>query len=211
MKGILFKPEMIKAIVEGRKTVTRRVIKPQPELDAGGYYWNFYSKDGGRIRVAFYTDKTDDMTKYARYQPNEVVYIKEAWAISNVYDNYEPSDPIIKDDTTVPIHWLLDSEKPDWCGRTRSPMHLLANKARYFIQITDVRAERLQEITVEDCIAEGHPFGAILEGLNDTQIAIARVSRRGWYQSLWDSINKDHPWQSNLWVWRYAFSLTGGE
>ncbi len=81
--------------------------------------------------------------------------------------------------------------------------------SRITLEITEVRVERVQEISVEDCISEGYPFGLIPEGLNQVQIAIAKVSRRGWFSSLWDSLNakRGFSWQVNSWVWPISFKV----
>lgn len=155
MKGILVKPDIWKgkqkALEQYGMAVTRRVIK------LGDGEWELLpGSDKDSLVWLFRNDLCDIVLVKPRYQHGETVYIKEGWAISYIYDNYEPSDPMIKDDPTVPIRWLADGTKPDWCGRTRSPMHLLANKARYFIKITDVRAERLDlPLPPEELALEG--------------------------------------------------------
>ncbi len=158
MKGILFKPEMIKAIREGRQTQTRR------------------------LNTGF----------GQRYAVGEVVYIKEAWATENKYNHLKPSE--LPNNATI---FYLDNIKydPFYIGIKRSPLFLQERFACDFIRITDVRPERLQDITEEDAVAEGilpenHPL--------DAPPAMR-------YASLWDSINPKYPWASNPWVWRYEF------
>jgi len=156
MKGILFTPEMIQAIVEGRKTQTRRVIKPQPKYLEGNPYsqWFWCKQDISEIEAlqkginhAVWWDGVKNpnvMTAFARYQVGEVVYIKEAWGPA------EGLKVLYKASETELSHY-----EEILIGGWRSPMFMPANNARYFITITDVRAERLQEITEEDAIAEG--------------------------------------------------------
>ncbi len=160
MKGILFKPDMIKAIIEGRKTQTRRVIKPQPFL--GDKFQNY-----------------EPLVGKPRYQVGEVVYIKEA----GVWDE------------RVRL-FAYKANMPDLTAKWQSPRFMPAWAARYFIQITDVRAERLQEITEEDAIAEGCPSALV---------TLATVPMVEWYKHLWDSINPKYPWSSNPWVWVISF------
>ena len=179
MKGILFKPDMIQAIIEGRKTQTRRVIKPQPKADlikhANSSYW-----------ISGLTDDTYERVHIPRYQVGETVYIKEAWCESYYGE---------------PICYKLDGkESPGPKGFWRSPIFLKAINARYFILIKGVRAERLQEITPKDCIAEG-----IIEEYGDG------LALRDKFENLWDSINKDYPWESNPWVFRYEFEYQAKE
>ena len=184
MKGILFKPDMHKAIREGRKTVTRRVIKPQPPVaslpvDLVGEF-SVLGKD-----------------YRARYQVGEVVYIKEAWYA----DNNDKGELYYRAD------WAedqVDYVVPKW----KSPLFMPAWAARDFIQITGVRAERLQEISPgELCTTElereGIPYKNRF-GIDFTT-RLERYVLLEDFKKLWDSINKEHPWASNPWVWRYEF------
>jgi len=182
MQGILFKPDMIKAIVEGRKTVTRRVIKPQLE--------HFhYTTD------AQYPCLPDGEQIQPRYKAGETVYIKEAWATYQANDDW--TIPQIPDKATI-FYKLDDPDGFSPIGKWRSPMFLKAIHARYFIRIKDVRAERLNEITEEDAIKEGAI--AHLDNRNPYP--------RHHFVILWSSINKPpFDWQSNCWVWRYEFEL----
>jgi hypothetical protein len=164
MKGILFKQPMIQAIVEGRKTVTRRIIKPQPPIDSLG------NIRGGEFSVC-----GRDYT--ARYQVDDVVYIKEAWMETPsgkvlTRSEFEDKLKMVEVYALPEIHW-------------HSPMFLKAIHARYFIKIKDVRPERLQEIDSEideaahDTIKEGCPVDLI-----DYPTA-----RYIWFKNLWNSIN----------------------
>src|SRR3990167_4908351 len=133
MKGILFKPDMIKAITEGRKIVTRRLIKEQ----------------------------TDDWrVAHPRYKVGEIVYVKEAWHFLNVPENraspydfgVEYIDGAISwwTDNSNEMNYPLDEKK-------RSPMFLPEKFARLFLKILSVRPERLQEIPSPDIHSEGLP------------------------------------------------------
>lgn len=173
MKGILFKPDVwkakLKVLEQYREAQTRRVIKPQPDADGG--------IDGCN------TIYDHNIKEFARYKVGEVVYIKEAWGAD--------------DDGQLVIFYK--SETPDWGGKWHSPMFLPAKFARDFIQITDVKAQRLQEITEEDAKAEG------VEPLNHFANTNIGCHYRESYIELWDSINKKYPWSSNPWIWRYEF------
>ena len=177
MKGILFKPEMIQAIVEGRKTVTRRVIKPQP------------------IIAQTYKGLTLKDLEYdgfkPRYQIGETVYIKEAgaWDNKTKFRAYKANMP----DTQT--KWQSPLLMPEWA-------------ARYFVLIKDVRAERLQEIAEQDAKAEGAT--PIYESTPTGYYFDFAGYIRGFHR-LWDSINKDYPWESNPWVFRYEFEYQSKE
>jgi len=186
MKGILFKPDMIQAIVDGRKTQTRRVIKNQPIL-MDKYYEKAFRKDFG--------------LRKPRYQVGEVVYIKEAWATEKMFDDLTPSEIEGTPVGTVPIWYRHGDTQFDRFGQTRgrwrSPRHMPEWAARYFIKILAVRAERLQEITEED---------AISEGIDSDFQEYPRLA----FLELWNSINKDYQWESNPWVFVYEFNFSKG-
>lgn len=191
MKGILFKPDMIKAIVEGRKIVTRRIIKPQPNERIVG--------DMLQANI-FYRDGDPNQIYHPKYLCGETVYIKEAWELH--YDKLTTSfyidfsNPRLSKRVDVPKEWL-ESDKPLF--RKRSPMFLPEKFARYFIKIKDVRPERLKEINNphDEVLKEGYPFGYNICELHETPVKT--------YERLWDSINKKTPWASNPWVWRIEF------
>jgi len=196
MNGILFKPDMIKEIVEGRKTQTRRVIKDPRR------HFNQYNKglSIGDIQREIELNLKPNFP--SRYQVGEVVYIKEAFRVYGWDDEggqfwLQYKDEVVGQslcvtDEIVCKYWAPNNYWPE--EEWHNPRTMPAWAARYFILITDVRAERLQEITWQDCVKEGitapdHAFELLI----------------GNYQTLWDSINPKHPWASNPWVWRYEF------
>ena len=227
MKGILFKPDMIQAIRDKRKTVTRRTggLKeinqdtdrwvaahpvPRNRLLHTPYkgLWEF--KDGSNcFRLA-----------KPRYQVGETVYIKEVhyrfghWAKNGFTKtgrqkwvfkrSYEPGNFRYIENPPSYVHPNNHREIVGWFKR--SPLFMPAWAARYFIKITDVRAERLQEISWGDCLAEG----IVQKG----DLFLAKCSYtvpQGAFIELWDSINKDYQWGSNPWVWRYEFKFSSIE
>ena len=213
MKGILFKPDMIKAIVEGRKTVTRRVIKPQPAPGQAidNLFGGFYLVEMGEN---FPIDIIERVKP--RYHVDETVYIKEAWRLGGYIWQKEAEIIFRSDGAIIIVPWNDWLEKNTKYGAStgdigagklhewRSPMLLLADFARYFIQITDVRSERLQEI-------ENEPDGYKKEGYSPLYL----MGKDGnqfeasldfaWYENLWDTINPKYPYSSNPWVFRHGF------
>jgi len=185
MKGILFKPDNIKAIVEGRKTQTRRRVN----IDSLGWIYKgiFYG-----MAEFDHKDSNERISIRPRYQVGETVYIKEAWSSYGVPPNEKA---FYKDEKGLDIKavgWHTPLFMPEWA-------------ARYFITITDIRAEKLQSITEEDAKAEGAPEIFTID--NDQLLyPDVRGYRRG-FLFLWNCINKDYQWESNLWVWVYGFKL----
>jgi len=225
MKGILFKPDMIRAIVEGRKTVTRQPLNPQPEWLSEAWYWKHSRFDNGDGVPYFHSRQIspsilEAMKPCARYHIGETVYLKEAWA--KVYDDWPPYEEEektpyhieYKSDTgdTYPGHWPRDCKDDEACGRWKSPQFLPEKFARYFIQIVDVRPERLQDITEEDALREGiqwNASGPLHAHYLDTKLKawMNFETARKAYADLWDAINPKHPFALNEWVWRIEFKL----
>ncbi len=204
MKGILFKPDMITAIIDGRKTVTRRLgglkeINQEPDM------WRTAGTEDGMFCFDRITPDEWYLPIKPHYQIGEVVYIKEAWCedwlgstIFYKLDGGESPGPKVYFGKDGKWH---DYKHPFW----RSPMFLKAVNARYFIKITGVRPERLQEITYDDCWAEGIDIHLPKEHRLNEKV-VEQVTPKTYYKELWDSINPKYPWLSNPWVWVYSFS-----
>ena len=192
MNGIPFKPDMIKAIVEERKTQARRLsglakVNQEPDTwcspmsNTAGTAWLFSPQPGG-IGISV----------KSRYQVGEVVYIKEAICFE-CYGETSPKFCCFKEEHNK------DCDSAIW----HSPLFLPERVARYFLKITDVRPERLQEITSEDCRAEGLTAASY----ELWKVANIETFWRGRYQRLWDSLYPKQTWASNPWNFVYTFEL----
>jgi len=205
LKGILFKTDMIQAIVEGRKTVTRRLGGLNDinmiGLDGAGQptspdqYRLLGIHDGlaDFVRTAVATPSLNIGVVYhckPRYQVGETVYIKEAWRPDDTFKG--GGIPRLGIQFGEAVIWKADN--PDQSGKWHSPMMMPQWAARYFILIKDVRAERLQEIPHNEVIAEGID-------ITTTNYPSTK------FKELWNSINKDYPWESNPWIFKYEFEL----
>ena len=213
MKGILFKPEMIQAIIGRRKTQTRRVIKPQPP---DGYHSPIHILDGA---YGFQKPSQGHPPFLARppYRAGETVYIKEAYCpecykIDGIEDACYRIDEDDLESTPTPIDCL----QLKW----ESPLFMPQWAARYFIVILDVKAQRLQEITNEDIVAEGVLRGEFKCNPGFPNAVAWRYHDGGEYwgqsgvpvfQRLWDSVNPKYPFDSNPWVFVYEFKATLGD
>ena len=198
MKGILFKPKIIQAIIEGRKTQFTRVIKPQPKRINDDFDGTWEWKEKGH----YYDDLTlaSMLRENARYQVGEVVYIKEAFCpecykIDGVEDACYKIDEY--DPESIPTY--IDCLEFKW----KSPLFMPAWAARYFIVITDVEVQKVQEISFVDILYEGWDVRTS-EPLTDRT---AGEDARDWFRNLWDSINPKYPWESNPWVFAYTFKI----
>lgn len=171
-----------------------------------------------------------------RYQPGEVVYLKEAWKYCGTQHISEGGAILLKHSRTsttikysdgayrtiaIDTPWRRSYAREGY----QSPLFMPEWAARDFATILTVQAERLQEITFEDCLAEGIVDSPAWTGFDfkapeplhpedlSNEEAYKEISR-GWedyayqaFQGLWDSINPKYPWASNPFVWRYTLKL----
>jgi hypothetical protein len=168
-KPILFSAPMVRAILDGRKTQTRRIVKPQPtEMDSG---W-FPGPPGDKRNAKHYASEAH-LRKglaedFAPYRPGDLLYVRETWQAIHVYvdpetgygDDLTHSHGIPKGPGTW---WQITYEatdrhekhKEDRGFPWRPSIHMPKWAARLWLRVVGVRAERLQEITEADARAEG--------------------------------------------------------
>ena len=190
---------MHRAIREGKKTVTRRLHNLK-EINQEPDSWYLVATFDDNSLFRFGSDKLDkDLLIKPRYQVGEVVYLKEAWYIGRIISR-DKADVFFGNKLeyiTVPWNdWLEQQYINDSWDESRSPLFMPAWAARDFVQILSVRPGRLQEITSEDCYAEGVSFrGDSVQKPKDA------------YRDLWNSINPKFLFESNPWNWRIEFKL----
>lgn len=216
MKAILFNTDMVRAILDGRKTVTRRVVKPQPSIECshGGYH-EFIRDDftDGSIFTGFVCKKCGCGvcgphfkfpigTSWIRppYRPGDILYVRETWTSWSRTCGTIPRILYKADRYT-------DAEKIKW----RPSIHMPREASRLFLRVTDVRVERLQDISSQDIEREGIDL-TDLQGLG----CVTRGEYVYAFQQLWDStINpKDralYGLDANPWVWVVEFEIISRE
>lgn len=195
---ILFNTDMVLAILDGRKKVTRRCLKYPYTVHPNGYI----TKPRGNENLCPYIPP---------YQLGDILYVRETWStrqsntcIGNTtgicpYDSCETaSGPCFDDEYIYKATDNLDSSVRKW----HPSIHMPKKAARIFLRVTDARVERLQDITIEGIRAEGLTSAAVHVG--DMEIAIQE------WKILWDSTIKktDLPlygWYVNPWVWVIEF------
>lgn len=178
---------MVRAILESRKTQTRRIIKPQPD-DSGLHDHSRFPMSLESIQKGWWgtDDLTGEMRRFnCRYgQIGDVLWVRESFRIirGNVTgDEYDyPAETIYKADGAH--------------GPFKPSIHMPKSACRIFLEITDMRVERIQDITAADCLAEGITAG---DYPNDIP-AMAFVD-------LWMTINGEGSWISNPWAWVVCF------
>jgi len=196
---ILFSGEQVKAILDGRKTQTRRVVKPQPySLCDGVMYdpacgWLF--KGGGILQCPYGV-------------PGDRLWARETWRISTGLQNDHNGLVVYKGNGQKIIYWqdghrihnklgFIEKDSPE-ALRWRPSIHMPRWASRITLEVTAVRVERLRDISIEDARAEGvEPMGS--EGDS--------WRWRASFHYLWDSINvkRGYSWESNPWVWVVEF------
>lgn len=203
-RGVLFSGPMIVALLENRKTQTRRIFNGTIEETKPGV-WHVASRHGGVI--------TDDEARiselaadYVPYAVGDRLWVREAWATLKSGDgiragNLWAGSPLIYYANAGTAN-LAEGVVPTW-GRLRASMHMPRWASRLTLTVQRVRVQRLQEISEEDAIAEGAYPIAI--GLKEDG------AYRCWYHQLWDSLNAARaPWSSNPWVVAYTFNVRHG-
>lgn len=190
---IIFSTDMVKAILEGRKTQTRRVIKPQPpnSWKFDGFY------DNGDISFS-HPAGVKKIHKCSYGKVGDRLWVRETWeeSIKNLFGK------------SVILYKADYIDKPDDianASKWKSPIYMSRWASRITLEITDIRVERLQEITANDCVKEG--CGRTL-GTNP------HYHPRDRFKDLWNSIyaRNDRPdgyckysWENNPWVWMISF------
>lgn len=214
MKSILYKPFLAKQVRDGNKTQTRRIMIVDNALDLTGwtvestssYYFGPIGSE--RIKVT------------PKYKIGETIYIKETFEINGAYsENLLRFWVDIKYNDGKTESFAVEQEVFEkYCekvGKKYSPLFMPEIFARTFLKITNIRAEKLQDISEDDAIAEGvealfdNAFGDdFYQNYLEPSGREYLNSARGSFQTLWDSINgKDESkcWDANNWVFVYEF------
>lgn len=210
MKPILFNTEMVKALLDGRKTVTRRVVKPKCKH-------NFVSSgiDGEPAECRMIDIETQEIVRhvYPPYQPGDILYVRETYG---TYSTFNGHSYAYKGDYID----FENSEKAKKLVKRWIPsIHMPKEAARIFLRVTDVRVERLQEIDVDGSIAEGAwgggqpniPFSFLYK-----EHPKASCNAVASFAHIWDSTIKpsDLPlygWEASPWVWVIEFERISKE
>lgn len=217
---ILFNTDMVRAILDGRKTVTRRVVKFLPGKKPN---WTGYIKDG----LVLYNGTNEPCNKLCQYQPGDYIYVRETW---NTY---------CEGCLSKELESVLGSTCTHSCGENgngyyyratdknhnnwRPSIHMPKEAARIWLKVTDVRVERLKDITEEQAEAEGFRFTppclsrvsedsyCDLDGPCTSKIKYCDMSAGELFgKVLWDSTIKKsdldrYGWDANPWVWVIEF------
>ena len=206
---ILFSSPMAQAILDGRKSMTRRVLKPQPKAWHLGYM-NIFENGVHKalLNGPDYPDGPDDEVT-CPCQPGDILWVRETWCKLWALDACD--QPI---DGTEAFYYAADGYNPTpfnafpdedgfigdrSCPKWRPSIFMPREVARLFLRVTAVRVERLQEINGQghhdDVLKEGWPF----ENQGHTPVKD--------FMRLWDTLyaKRGYGWENNPWVWVYSF------
>lgn len=204
IKPILFNTEMVRAILDGRKTCTRRLIKPQPDKKHI-YPLGFVTDSTEKKEVGcfgFAANEYGGSIQYVkppyRYAPGDILYVRETWKKApNGYYYYEDWQ---RNDIADVTKW-----KPS--------IHMPKEAARIWLKVTDVRVERLQDIDEDGAVKEGIPWSECRNC--KAPFGCDACAGEGYdeidaFAELWDSTIKKidldfYGWNANPWVWVIEF------
>lgn len=230
IKPILFNTEMVRAILDGRKSCTRRIIKPQwEECPHCKYVHKEYIYD--KLAENVYCARCGYPLvpeRRAPYQPGDLLYVRETWGISNMDDEskmayivYRASEEQknegcrevhLPDEKFEKMYESMAESEPEW----RPSIHMPKEAARIWLKVTDVRVERLQDIDEDGALLEG------AQGIRCDHVALGEhgctdCMNTGWieppqvgFMQIWDSTIKKsdidrYGWDANPYVFVIEF------
>lgn len=181
IKPILFNTEMVRAILDGRKNCTRRLVK---FLAKKNPLWTGYIKDG----LMLYNGRNEPCIRNAPYQPGDILYVRESYS-----------------ELSFGYVYKADGENIDHLGnviRWHPSIHMPKEAARIWLKVTNVSVEQLQGITIDSIRNEGLSSMAVHAG--DMEITMEE------WKNLWNSTIKksdldSYGWNANPWVWVIEF------
>ncbi|HCI6368945.1 hypothetical protein [Klebsiella pneumoniae] len=200
-RGVIFNGEMVRAILHGRKTQTRRIMKPQPEpCPRGGHWWPsnvfktmLHVEDEMQNGKGGWGGLVGDACPFG--DVGDRIWVRETWAeagasapdlklyranypehVPSIYENVPPAEE---------IRWTPSIHMPRWASRI-------------LLEITNVRVERLRSMSQDDARAEG-----VIAASGPMEAGLA-------FRELWDSIYGEESWKANPWVWVIEFKRVEG-
>ena len=190
---ILFNGEMVRAVLDGRKTQTRRVMKPQPKPLTGGWMYDrkYFADDAQMKNYLFHDVYGEKGSPYGSAYADgtgDLLWVRETW-----HPTGREQTALYRADGQCEVaQWKPSIHMPRWASRIT-------------LRVTDVRVERVQELEESEIGAEGieRPewWNNMDSWINGEDLA------KEMFAQLWNSINaaRGHSWQSNPWVWVVEF------
>ncbi|MGQ3820309.1 hypothetical protein [Pseudomonas alliivorans] len=191
-RPILFSAPMVRAILSGQKTVTRREVKKPAALDclAAGFEPAFLALPGNA-----------DLCPYGK--PGDRLWVREAFGLQVRHYGGGTGEHIVYRASNPDAIYCKSAEGREYPVKWKPSIHMPRHSCRILLEITDVRVERLQDISRSDIRTEG------LECPPELASDDVSPNYRDWYpaawRDLWQSINGAESWNANPWVWVVEF------
>lgn len=210
-RPILFSTPMVQAILEGRKTMTRRVVKDEPK----GEPWIFSNMEEDHAWFKWNLPPSSFVSRKCPYgQAGDILWVRETWCDYN--DGYSEEHAHLK---SPEPHYLYraDCKEFEKAKIWRPSIFMPRSACRLRLKITDIKVERLQDISEEDAIAEGIEWkikypeeSPNTKYYRDYLFADRLAFGIGFkakqsFRSLWHKINGEESWNANPWVWVVSF------
>jgi hypothetical protein len=211
---ILFSTPMVQAILEGRKTQTRRLINVDPKADYLpdlNLLGNTFVEPDGKL-----VEPTMAAVIKPKYNVGDVLWVRETWCyvmLDHAHDllegRRESNQFVFK--TEVHEDWMLYA-KEKYGYKWKPSIHMPKEACRLFLRVKSLRVERLQDINHKDAIAEGIDSKNTVVSLTPVTAYRDYVNQDNYFQrpdysfmTLWQSINGPESWDANPWVWVVEF------
>lgn len=234
-RPIIFNADMVRAVLDGRKTQTRRIIKVQPESnqlgllritdstkrnDIGKYHWAESNATGNHARSKLFACPFGAVGDH--------LWVKETWSVvSHAFDDDGLMIDYVPDRPAIAVHekpfgngyysghaiyaadggftWGDDDGCVDGRSCWKPSIHMPRWASRITLEITGVSVERLWDITEDDAKAEGCTFEALRFKPGTREVEEMGHTAVYQFGGLWQSIYGDDSWQANPWVWVIEF------
>lgn len=211
MKRLSMSAESMRAILAGRKSLTTRVVVPQPDEMGTKWAWSYHRRSiyGDAAEMAKF------MAQHAPYHAGERVALTEPWspwadeatkqaARESMFDDPLPVGPVVYASDFAPGCPPLDV---GGCERWRSARYMPAEFSRQIVTITSVSAGRLWDMTYRDFVREGYAEPVdTRESLTGDELRAKLKAADDWYMEWWRRLNGErYPWETNPWVWHDGF------
>lgn len=192
---ILFNTEMVRAILAGKKTVTRRAVRPKYKGDESGFEVLTNMGTGERwLEKVDEEEMSFDPPRYIAppYKPGDILYVRETWCKGSLDYGKE--------------QYYYRADNPTFHCRWNPSIHMPKAAARIWLRVTDVKVERLQDITGEGVLAEG----VSNQSSNPSMGRRWENQQRMEFEKVWNSTIKKkdldrYGWEANPWVWVIGF------
>ncbi|HBX0680636.1 TPA: hypothetical protein GM640_26215 [Klebsiella pneumoniae] len=192
-RGMIFNAEMVRALLDGRKTQTRRIIK---DCTVGRDPISKFIKIGKKFIGCYPEDVPELIRECCPYGvPGDRIWVRETWAEAGAS---APDLKLYRANYPEHVPSIYENVPPAEEIRWTPSIHMPRTASRILLEITDVRVERLRSMSQDDARAEG-----IIAASGPMEAGLA-------FRELWDSIYGEESWKANPWVWVIEFKRVEG-